>query len=111
MKKLSILLFLLIAFVFARAQNPIPTDSNFAITQSVGNAPTTKVLTNALQVKKGFINAVYSDTTQANLPSSTVGGYRIKYFRAHKYSQQAIRPYGLEIHLLRNGYVKSTARI
>jgi hypothetical protein len=80
MKKL---IFILFAFAFCfvtQAQNPIPTDSAFAIKQSVANAPTTLGITNVLQAKKGFINGVFTDTTQANLYSTTTGGYRLKYY-------------------------------
>jgi acyl-CoA thioesterase I len=59
MKKLSILLFLLTAFVFTKAQYPIK--------QSVGNAPNTIVKSNAVLVNDGFVNGVFVDTTAANL--------------------------------------------
>jgi hypothetical protein len=73
---LSILLLLSVVFI-SKAQNPIPSDSTYPVNQSLANAPTSKVITNAIQAKDGFINAVFTDTTAANLYSN---GYRIKYF-------------------------------
>jgi len=75
MKKiLFILLFLFAAFI-VKAQNP--PDSAYPIKQSVANTPTSLGLTNAMKASDGFINAVFTDTTQANLFS--VGG-KIKYY-------------------------------
>jgi hypothetical protein len=77
------ILFILVVFMFGKfspAQNPIPSDSAFALKQSVANAPTTLAITNALQAKKGFINGVFTDTTTANTYSTTTGGYRLKYY-------------------------------
>jgi hypothetical protein len=80
MKRILFILTLLVCGFISQAQNPIPTDSVFAIKQSVANAPTTLGLTNVLQAKKGFINGVFADTTAANLYSTTTGGYRLKYY-------------------------------
>lgn len=77
MKKLSIILFCLITFVFAKAQNPIPADSSFPIKQSVGNAVNTIVVTNVLQGKGGLVNGKFTDTTAANLFAT---GKKIKYY-------------------------------
>ncbi len=81
-KKILFALTLLICVFFAQAQNPIPADSIFSPPQAVANAPKTIGITNVIQAKKGFINAVFTDTTAANAYSATgaTGGYRIKYY-------------------------------
>jgi len=82
MKKILFIFTLLTCAIFAQAQNPIPADSTFPTPQSIANAPKTIGITNVMQAKKGFINGVYTDTTAANLysTSATTGGYRLKYY-------------------------------
>jgi hypothetical protein len=80
MKRIIFILTLLVFVLSSKAQNPIPTDSAFAIKQSIANAPTTLGVTNALQAKKGIINGVFADTTTANLYNTTTGGYRLKFY-------------------------------
>jgi hypothetical protein len=80
LKKILILVVILVFGFISKSQNPIPTDSAFAIKQSIANAPTTLGVTNALQAKKGLINGVFADTTTANVYNTTTGGYRLKFY-------------------------------
>ena len=75
MRRILFILTLLTCGLFSQAQ--IPADSSYPTKQSLGNAPTTIILSNAIKVNDGYVNAVFADTTTANLFAQ---GGKIKYY-------------------------------